>query len=82
MFVYNECLEIRCKTAHFCILNFSWKNHFVWEIISSILHSISSQQKKHLEARQAAERLIFNSLLIVSFGDETLRLMLDILHKT
>ena len=38
---------------------------------------------KHLEVRQkySATRRIFNSLLSVSPGDETLRLMLDILHK-
>ena len=37
---------------------------------------------KHLEVRQkySAARRIFNSLLGVSSGDETLRLMLDILH--
>ena len=38
---------------------------------------------KHLEVRQnySAARLIFNSLLSVSFGDETLRLMLDIFRQ-
>ena len=38
---------------------------------------------KHLELRQkyAAARRIFNSLLDFSFGDETLRLMLDILGQ-
>ena len=38
-------------------------------------------QMKHLEVRQkySAARRIFNSLLSVSSGDETLRLMLDIL---
>ena len=38
---------------------------------------------KHLEVRQKyfAARRIFNSLLSVSAGDETLRLMLDILQK-
>ena len=38
---------------------------------------------KHLEVRQnyAAARLIFNSLLSVSSGDETLRLMLDIFRQ-
>ena len=38
---------------------------------------------KHLEVRQkySAARRIFNSLLSVSSGDETLRLMLDILHQ-
>ena len=36
---------------------------------------------KHLEVRQkySAARRIFNSLLSVSSGDETLRLMFDIL---
>ena len=39
---------------------------------------------KRLEVRQkySAGRRIFNSLLGVSSGDETLRLMLDILHET
>ena len=39
---------------------------------------------KHLEVRQkySATRRIFNSLLGVSSGDETLRLMFDILRKT
>ena len=37
---------------------------------------------EHLEVRQkySAARRIFNSLLSVLFGDETLRLILDILH--
>ena len=40
-------------------------------------------QMKHLEARQkySAARRIFNSLLGVSSGDETLHLMFDILHQ-
>ena len=39
---------------------------------------------KHLEVRQkySAASRIFNSLLGVSSGDETLRLMFDILHET
>ena len=38
---------------------------------------------KHLKVRQkySAARRIFNSLLGVSSGDETLRLMFDILHE-
>ena len=40
--MFNECLDIGWKTAHFCILNFSFKNDFVWEEISNIRHSISS----------------------------------------
>ena len=37
---------------------------------------------EHLEVRQkySAARRILNSLLSVLFGDETLRLILDILH--
>ena len=40
-------------------------------------------EKKYLEVRQkySAARRIFNSLLGVSSGDETLRLMFDILHE-
>ena len=40
-------------------------------------------EKKHLEVRQkySAARPIFNSLLGVSSGDETLHLMFDILHQ-
>ena len=39
---------------------------------------------KHLEVRQkySTARRIFNSLLSVSSGDETLRLMFDILLQT
>ena len=39
---------------------------------------------KHLEVRQkySAARRIFNSLLGVSSGDETLHLMFDTLHET
>ena len=40
--MFNECLDIGWKTAHFCILNFSFKNYFVWEEISNIRHSVSS----------------------------------------
>ena len=40
--MFNECLEIRWKTSHFCILDFSLWNHFVWEVISSTPHSVSS----------------------------------------
>ena len=43
--MFNECLVIRWKTAHFCNLNFSFKNHFVWEVISSDRHSVSSPDK-------------------------------------
>ena len=48
--------------------------------------TVFHHQMKHLEVRQkySATRRIFNSLLgvsSVSSGDETLRLMFDILHQ-
>ena len=45
--------------------------------------TVFHHQMKHLEVRQkySAARRIFNSLLRVSSGDETLRLMFDILHQ-
>ena len=44
--------------------------------------TVFHHQMKHLEVRQkySAARRIFNSLLGVSSGDETLRLMFDILR--
>ena len=46
--------------------------------------TVFHHQMKHLEVRQkySAARRIFNSLLGVSSGDETLRLMFDILLDT
>ena len=46
--------------------------------------TVFHHQMKHLEVRQkySAARRIFNSLLGVSSGDETLHLMFDILHQT
>ena len=45
--------------------------------------TVFHHQMKHLEVRQkySAARRIFNSLLGVSSGDETLRLMFDILRE-
>ena len=45
--------------------------------------TVFHHQMKHLEGRQkySAARRIFNSLLGVSSGDETLHLMFDILHQ-
>ena len=45
--------------------------------------TVFHHQMKHLEVRQkySAARRIFNCLLGVSSGDETLRLMFDILHQ-
>ena len=46
--------------------------------------TVFHHQMKHLEVRQkySAARRIFNSLLGVSSGDETLRLMIDILLRS
>ena len=51
-----------------------WKSD---ETLDTVFH----HQMKHLEVRQnySAARRIFNSLLGVSSGDETLHLMFDIL---
>ena len=45
--------------------------------------TVFHHQMKHLEVRQkySAARRIFNSLLGISSGDETLRLMFDILRE-
>ena len=45
--------------------------------------TVFHHQMKHLKVRQkySAARHIFNSLLGVSTGDETLHLMFDILHE-
>ena len=80
--MFNECLDIGLKTAHFCILNFSFKNDFVWKKYQTF-DTVFHRQMKHLEVRQkySATRRIFNSLLGVSSGDKTLRLMFDILQQ-
>ena len=46
--------------------------------------TVFHRQMKHLEVRQkySAARRIFNSLLGVSSGDDTLRLMFDILRQS
>ena len=65
--MFNECLEIRWKTAHFCILNFSCQKQY------QEFDTVFRHLMKHLENRQeyfAARR-----------GDETRRFMLDVIHK-
>ena len=69
--MFSECLEIRGKTTHFCIPNFSF---LIILFEKYIKHNLKVRQK------YSATRRIFNSLLSVSSGDETLRLMLDILR--
>ena len=78
--MFNECLDIRWKTAHFCIL-FSPSKMILFERKYQTFDTVFHHQMKHLEVRQkySAARRIFNSLLGVSSGDETLHLMFDIL---
>ena len=53
--------------------------YVIYQTFDTVFH----HQMKHLEVRQkySPARRIFNSLLGVSSGDETLHLMFDILHK-
>ena len=55
----------------------------LFEKIYQTWDAVFHRQMKHLEVRQkySATRRIFNSLLGVSSGDETLRLMFDILRQ-
>ena len=79
-----------------CILNFSFKFvkntplPVVFSTLFSVFHLVMKHciscliyYMKHLEVRRkySAARRIFNSLLGVSSGDETLHLMFDILHE-
>ena len=66
-----------------CILNFSFKM-ILFEKKYQTFDTVFHHQMKHLEVRQkySAARRIFNSLLGVSSGDETLHLMFDILLTT
>ena len=64
--MFNECLVIRWKTAHFCNLNFSFKNHFVWEVISSDRHSVSSPDKTPgTSSKNTPLRVVFLTLFSV-----------------
>ena len=71
--MFNECLEIGWKTAQYLLFEKKYQT------FDTVFH----HQMKHLEVRQkySATRRIFNSLLGVSSGDETPRLMFDILRK-
>ena len=55
----------------------------LFEKIYQTWDAVFHRQMKHLEVRQkySATRRIFNSVLGVSSGDETLRLMFDILRQ-
>ena len=77
--IFNEFLETRWKTAHFASL-ISPSKIILFEKWYQVFDSVFHRQMKQLEVRQkySSARRIFNSLLSVSTGDETLRLILDI----
>ena len=69
------------ETAHFASL-ISPSKIILFEKQYQAFNTMFYHQMKHLEVRQkySAASRIFNSLLSVSSGDETLRRLLDILH--
>ena len=83
--MFNECIwKSDEKLLSFASLISPCKIFFFF-LRSNIKYStVFHHQIKHLEVHQkfSAAGRIFNSLLGVSSGDETLRLMLDILHHT
>ena len=72
------------KLLSICILNISPSKMILFEKKYETFDTVFHHQMKHLEVRQkySAACRIFNSLLGVSSGDETLRLMFDILHQS
>ena len=81
--IVQECLEIRWKPTHFCILNFFLLNSFCLRsnIKHSTQHFITRWNTSTFVKNIPLRRRSFNSVLSVSSGDETLCLMLDILHE-
>ena len=77
-------MKIRWKTAQFCFLDFFFLSHFVWEVISTIPHRVSSPG----ETPRSSSKILrcasyqFNYLLGVSSRDEAQRLMLDMLPQS
>ena len=69
------------ETAYFASL-ISPSKIILFEKQYQAFDTMFHHQMKHLEVRQkySAASHIFNSLLSVSSGDETLRRLLDILH--
>ena len=83
--MFNECIWKSDEKLHsFASLISPSKIFFFFEKQYQAFHTVFHHQIKHLAVHQkySAGRRIFNSLLCVSSGDETLRLMLDILHHT
>ena len=72
----KHCLVFASLISHSKMIVFEKK----YQTFDTVFH----HQMKHLEVRQrySAARRIFNSLLGVSSGDETLHLMFDILLDT
>ena len=80
--MFNECLKSDENRLIFASLISASKIILFekYQTFDTLFH----HEMKHLEVRQkySAARHIFNSLLGVSSGDETLHLMFDILHET
>ena len=81
--MFNECLKSDEKLLIFACL-ISTSKIILFEKWYQAFDTLFHHEMKHLEVRQkySTARRIFNSLLGVSSGDETLRLMFDILHET
>ena len=70
------------KLLSICILNFSFKNDFVWEEISNIRHSVSSPDetpRSSSKILRCASYFQLSSQWFIWSGEETLHLMFDIL---
>ena len=78
--MFNECLEISFFLKILILASLISPSKIILiERQYQAFDTVFQHQMKHLEIRQKyfAARLVFNSLLGVSSGDETLRLMLD-----
>ena len=82
--MFNEFFGNRMKHCLVFASLISPSKMILFEKKYQTFDTVFHHQMKHLEVRQkySAVRRIFNSLLGVSSGDETLRLMFDILLKT
>ena len=78
--MFNECLEIGCLVFASLI---SPSKMILFEKKYQTFDTVFHHKMKHLEVRQkySAAHCIFNSLLSLSSSNETLRLILDILHE-
>ena len=79
-YTWNGSIPVTRIVKYYVEHNEGW--HVIrFEVIYQTFDTVFHHHMKHLEVRQkySATRRIFNSLLGVSSGDETLRLMFDIL---